>query len=168
MILGLSLETSTFLHVAISVLGLVSGVFVVLGLFNADPRPGWTAIFLVTTILTTATGFLFPIRGITPALATGLISTPVLIVALFALYVRRLQGAWRWIYVVTAVAAFYLNVAALIAQAFLKVPSLHRLAPTGAEPPFLIAQTAGLVAFLILGTLAVTRFHPRIGRMAIT
>ena len=95
-------------------------------------------------------------------------STPVLVVALFALYVRRLEGAWRWIYVVTAVAAFYLNVVALIAQAFLKIPNLHALAPTGSEPAFLIAQTAGLVVFIILGTLAVMRFHPRLERMAIT
>jgi hypothetical protein len=58
-----------------------------------------------TTLLTSLTGFLFPISAFTPALATGLLSTVVLAFALLALYVFRLANAWRPIYVVTAVAA---------------------------------------------------------------
>jgi hypothetical protein len=90
------------------------------------------------------------------------------LIALFALYVRRIQGRWRWVYVVTAVGALYLNVVALIAQAFLKVPSLNALAPTGAELAFLIAQTIGLIVFTVLGAISVMRFHPHLERMAIT
>ena len=168
MILGLSLQTFTFLHVAISVLALVSGAFVVMGLLNSDPRPGWTAIFLITTILTSVTGFLFPIQALTPALVTGLISTPVLLMALFALYIRRLEGGWRWVYVVTAIAALYLNVVALIAQAFLKVSTLQALAPTGSEPPFLGAQIVALLVFILLGARAVRRFRPHLERVALT
>jgi hypothetical protein len=160
MTLGLSLQTFTILHVAISVLGLVSGFVVLAALLGNTSKPGWTAVFLVTTVLTTVSGFMFPITTLTPALVTGLISSPILAIALFAIYVKRLDGSWRWIYVVAAVGALYFNVVALIAQAFLKVPALKALAPTGGEPPFLIAQVIGLVIFLILGTLAVRRFRP--------
>ena len=168
MIIGLSLQTFTALHVVISVVGLSAGAIVLYGLLTADPRPAWTAIFLISTVLTTATGFLFPINGLTPALVTGILSTPLLLIALFALYGRRVEGSWRWVYVVTAVASLYLNVVALIAQGFLKVPALHALAPTGSEPAFLIAQSAGLIVFVALGVLAVMRFHPHLRRLALT
>lgn len=167
MILGMSLQTFTILHVVISVLGLVSGFIILAALLGNTAKPGWTAVFLVTTVLTTVTGFLFPITALTPALVTGLISSPILAVALFALYIKKLDGSWRWIYVMTAVAALYFNVVALIAQSFLKVSVLKTLAPTGGEPPFLIAQVIGLVIFLVLGTLAMRRFRPY-GHLAMT
>ncbi len=121
---------------------------------------GWTALFLLTTVLTSASGLLFPISHFTPALGTGAVSLVVLAVALVALYGRNLAGAWRWVYVVTAVAALYLNVLVVIVQAFLKVPSLHPLAPNGNEPPFLIAQGAALALFVVLGIVALIRFRP--------
>ena len=160
MILGLSIPTFTVLHVIISLIAVVSGLVVVFGMLGGQRLPGWTALFLLMTVLTSATGSLFPIKGFTPALGTGVVSLVVLAVALIALYGKHLFGAWRWIYVITAIAALYFNVLVLIVQAFLKVPFLHPLAPNGNEPPFLIAQGAALVLFVILGIAAVLRFRP--------
>lgn len=160
MILGLSIAAFTILHVLISLVAIVSGIVVVIGMLRAERLGGWTALFLVFTLLTSLTGFLFPIKGFTPALGTGLISSVILLLALWALYGGHLNGAWRWIYVVCAVTALYFNVLVLIVQAFLKVPPLHSLAPNGSEPPFLVAQTIALAVFVVLGFLAVRRFHP--------
>ena len=104
MILGLSVANFTLLHVIISLIAIVSGLVVLFGMLGSRRLPGWTALFLLTTILTSVTGFLFPIKGFTPALAVSVISLLVLLIALIALYGKHLTGAWRWIYVVTAVA----------------------------------------------------------------
>ena len=160
MILGLSTSTFTILHVIISLIAIVSGLVVAFAMAGGSKPAGWTALFLLATLLTSATGFLFPISKFTPALGTGIIASAVLVVALVALYAKHLAGAWRWIFVVTAIASLYLNVFVLIVQAFLKVPFLYRLAPNGNEPAFLIAQTATLLFFLALGTVAVNRFRP--------
>ncbi|MGB8640295.1 MAG: hypothetical protein WCD30_19465, partial [Pseudolabrys sp.] len=122
--------------------------------------PGWTALFLATTVLTSVTGFMFPINGLTPAIVVGVISIVILAIALMALYVKHLSGAWRWIYVTTALAALYFNVFVLIVQSFQKVPALQKLAPTQSEPPFSVTQGVVLVAFLVLGTMAARRFRP--------
>ena len=160
MIAGLSTENFTILHVVISLSAIVSGLVVLVGMLQARRLDGWTALFLLTAILTSVTGFMFPIGGLTPAIVFGLISIVILAIALAALYLKRLAGAWRWIYVVTALVALYLNVFVLIVQSFQKVPVLQKLAPTQSEPPFSIAQGVVLVAFLILGTMAVRRFRP--------
>lgn len=160
MILGISTATFTTLHVMISLIAILSGLIVVIGMIGAKRLPGWTALFLVTTILTSATGFLFPIKGLTPALVVGATSLLLLLLALIALYSKHLSGRWRWIYVVTATTVLWFNVVVLIVQSFQKVPSLKILAPTQSEPPFLVAQTAALVLFVLLGFLAVVRFRP--------
>jgi hypothetical protein len=160
MIAGLSIENFTILHTAISLIGIVSGLVVLVGMLRARRLPGWTALFLATTVLTSVTGFMFPINGLTPAIVVGVISIVILAIALMALYVKHLSGAWRWIYVVTALTALYFNVFVLIVQSFQKVPVLQKLAQTQSESPFLIAQGVTLVAFLILGTLAARRFRP--------
>jgi hypothetical protein len=160
MIAGLSIENFTILHTAISLVAIASGLIVLAGMFRARSLPGWTALFLVTTVLTSVTGFMFPINGLTPAIVFGVISIVILAIALMALYVKHLSGVWRWIYVTTALAALYLNVFVLIVQSFQKVPALQKLAPAQSEPPFLIAQGAALIAFLIFGTLAARRFQP--------
>jgi hypothetical protein len=129
-------------------------------MLRARRLPGWTAVFLVTTILTSVTGFMFPINGLTPAIVFGLISIVILVIALAALYLKHLSGAWRWIYVTTALVALYLNVFVLIVQSFQKLPALQKLAPTQSEPPFLIAQAVALIAFLILGAMAARKFRP--------
>jgi phosphoglycerol transferase MdoB-like AlkP superfamily enzyme len=160
MIIGLSIHNFTLLHVAISLVAIASGVIVLFGMLGAHRLPGWTMLFLVTTILTSVTGFMFPINGFTPGLGVGIISLVILAIALLALYSKRLAGAWRWIYVVTAVAALWFNVFVLIAQSFQKIAALHALAPTQAEPPFLIAQGVTLAAFLVLGIMAALKFRP--------
>ena len=160
MIAGLSIENFTILHVAISLIAIVSGLVVLFGMLGARRLPSWTALFLVTTILTSVTGFMFPINGLTPAIAVGVISIVILAIALMALYVKHLSGAWRWIYVTTALAALYFNVFVLIVQSFQKVPALQKLAPTQSEPPFSVTQGVVLVAFLVLGTMAARRFRP--------
>ena len=160
MIAGLSIENFTILHTAISLIAIASGLIVLAGMLRARRLPGWTAVFLVTTILTSVTGFMFPISGLTPAIVFGLISIVILAIALAALYLKHLSGAWRWIYVTTALMALYLNVFVLIVQSFQKLPALQKLAPTQSEPPFLIAQAVALIAFLILGAMAARKFRP--------
>jgi len=160
MILGMSFETFTQLHTGISLVAIVTGLIALAAMLRGR-APDWiTHVFLATTALTTITGFLFPISVFTPALGTGIVSTALLIPALAGLYAFHLKGAWRWIYATTAVAALYLNCFVLVVQSFQKVPALFELAPTQSEPPFVIAQSVVLVAFLVLGYLAVKRFHP--------
>ena len=106
------------------------------------------------------TGFFFPFHGITPGLTGGIISLVVLAIAIFARYPRKLAGAWRWLYVITAMIALYLNVFALIAQLFQNVAAVKALAPTLSEPPFLVAQLLALIVFVVLGILAAIKFRP--------
>ena len=158
--LGLSLSTFTTVHVVISLIGIASGLVVLWGMLGSQRMPGLTAIFLLTTVLTSVTGFMFPFNGLLPSHIVGGISLVVLAVALIALYAFRLRGAWRWVYVVTAVVALYFNVFVGVAQAFQKFAVLQRLAPSQSDPPFIVAQTVVLALFLWLGYLAVRRFHP--------
>ena len=160
MILGMSIETFTQVHVVISLVGIVTGLVVLRGMLASRDAPGWTAIFLLTTVLTSVTGFFFPRDHILPSHVVGVISLAVLAVALVALYAQRLRGRWRGLYAGGAVLALYLNVFVLVVQAFMKVPFLNRLAPTQSEPPFAIAQVVVLAIFGVLGVRAVRRFHP--------
>ena len=160
MIVGLSIENFIILHVAISLVAIVSGLVVLAGMLQARRLPGWTTLFLVTTILTSVTGFMFPIAGLTPAIIVGLISVVLLAIAVAALYLKRMNGAWRWIYVTTAVLSLYFNVFVLIVQSFQKVPALQKLAPTQSEPPFQIVQGVALAVFVISGIVAMRRFRP--------
>src|SRR3984957_5644315 len=148
--------------VALSLIGIVSGLVVLYGLLTGRPFGGWTALFLATTILTSVTGFPLPPFGFDPPRAVGVISLVLLALAVAALYVFRLAGAWRWVYVGSAIAALYLNVFVGVAQAFQKLPFLQPLAPTQSEPPFLVTQVAVLVIFVALGILAAIRFHPEL------
>jgi hypothetical protein len=154
------LSTFTQVHVVISLIGIVAGLIVAYGLLTAKRLDRWTALFLLATVATTVTGFFFPFHGFTPAIVVGIVSTVVLAVAILARYGRKLAGAWRWIYVVTALLALYFNVFVLIVQLFQKVPTLKALAPTQSEPPFQIAQLVTLVLFVVLTILAVRRFRP--------
>ena len=157
--LGLSFETFVLLHTLISIIAIVTGLIALVGMLRGA-APDWvTHVFLATTALTTITGFMFPITTFTPALGTGIVST-MLIPAFAGLYAFHLAGAWRWIYVTTAVAALWLNCFVLVVQSFQKLPELAVLAPTQSEPPFLIVQGALLAAFVWAGWRAVQRFHP--------
>jgi hypothetical protein len=158
--LGLSLSAFTMVHVVISLIGIATGLLVLWGMLGSQRMGGLTAVFLITTVLTSVTGFMFPFNGLLPSHVVGAISLVVLAVALIALYLFRLEGAWRWIYVVTAVIALYFNVFVGVVQAFQKFAVLHALAPTQSEPPFAIAQLIVLALFIWLGYLAVRRFRP--------
>jgi len=160
MILGMSTSTFTLVHVVLSLIGIVSGLVVLFGMLEARRLEGWTALFLATTVLTSATGFPLPHDHLLPSDIVGIISLVVLAAAILALYAFRLAGSWRWVYVVGAVLALYLNVFVLVAQAFQKLPFLHPLAPTQSEPPFVVAQLVVMAIFIVLGALAVRRFHP--------
>jgi hypothetical protein len=165
MILGLSLSTFVLVHVIISLVGIVAGFVVMFGLLASNRAPGWTASFLLLTILTSATGFLIPpllFDKLLPSHVVGILSLAMLAIACFALYSQKLSGAWRWIYVVTAMVSLYLNVFVLVIQSFLKIGPLHALAPSvpPSEPPFAVAQGIVLVFFVIVVIGAIRRFRP--------
>jgi hypothetical protein len=151
--------TLTKIHVVISLIGILTGVVVLIGLISGRRLNGWTAWFLASTAATSVIGFFFPFHGVTPGIILGIISLLLLALAIFARYFRRFVGAWRSIYVVTAMIALYLNVFVLIAQLFQKVPSLKALAPTQTDPPFLAAQLSTLLIFVLLTIAATIRFR---------
>ena len=157
MIFGMT--TFTFVHVVLSLIGIFSGFIVTFGLFAAKRLDGWTAIFLVSTVATSVTGFLFPFRRFLPSHGVGIVSLLVLAVAVLARYAFHFTGAWRRTYVVSAMIALYLNVFVVIAQAFQKVPALKAMAPTQSEPPFLITQLVVMVLFVVLTIAAARRFR---------
>ncbi len=159
MILGMSTATYTSLHVLISLIGIGSGLVVMSGFLTGKRLEGLTAIFLITTVLTSVSGFGFPFDHLLPSHKVGIISLIVLAIAIAALYMFHLAGAWRWIYVISAATALYLNVFVLVFQAFEKVPALKALAPTQKEPPFLLAQLVVLIVYLGFTILAAKKFH---------
>jgi hypothetical protein len=155
MILGMSLRTFTYLHVYISLIAIGAGFIVVYGMIAARRFPLLTNIFLYMTVLTSLTGFLFPFKGVTPAIVLGILSLIVLAVAIIA----RRRG-WRGTYVISAILALYFNFFVFIVQSFQKIPSLHALAPTQSELPFKLAQFMTLVVVIALTTLAFRKFRP--------
>ncbi|HEX2818513.1 MAG TPA: hypothetical protein VHN39_19120 [Phenylobacterium sp.] len=160
MILGLSVGAYTTLHVIISIVAILSGLVVLLAMDGNRRLPALTALFLATTVLTSVGGFFFHSKMIGPPHIVGVISLVDLAIALAALYLGKLAGAWRPVYVITATIALYLNFFVLVVQAFAKVPALNALAPKGTEPPFVAAQGATLVVFVILGYLALRKYRP--------
>src|ERR1700726_3715616 len=162
MILGMSLATFTIVHVIVSLIGIVAGIIVMFGLLGSNRRSGLTAIFLLFTILTSVTGFLFPFEHLLPSHVIGILSLVLLAIACIALYAMNLSGAWRWIYVVTAMISLYLNVFVLVIQSFLKIPALTALAPGNppSGPVFAVVQGIVLVFFALVIIGAVRRFRP--------
>jgi hypothetical protein len=160
MILGMSLSTYTTVHVILSLIAIFTGFIVVFGLFASKKMGGMTAIFLLTAILTSAGGFLFPNDHITPGIIIGIVCLVVILIAIIARYALHLSGASRGIYAVSAVFTLYFNFFVLVAQGFAKVSYLHSLAPTQKEPPFFIAQGIALVLFIVFAVTAVKKFHP--------
>lgn len=155
--------TFVLVHTVLSLIGIATGLVALFGLLRNNPLNGWTLVFIVTTVATTLTGFLFPFGVFTPAIGTGIVSSLVLAPTILARYAFDLAGRWRWIYVVGAVVSLYLNCFVAVVQAFLKVPALHALAPQGTEPAFVLTQGLVLVLFVIAGVIAVRRFHPGSG-----
>jgi hypothetical protein len=158
-------ETLLYIHVVLSLIGIASGLAMLYGLLNGNASGGWTALFLLTTILTGVTGFPLDPPGFDPARKVGVILLVLLTAAVISRYLFNLIGAWRWVYVISAVAALYLNVFVGVVQAFQKTPFLKALAPTQDEAPFniqafQITQAAVLAIFVILAIVALVRFHP--------
>jgi hypothetical protein len=162
MILGLSLLTFVTVHVIISLIGILAGFIVMSGMLGSNRMPGWTALFLLTTILTSLTGFGFPFTALLPSHIIGILSLVLLAVACLALYGMKLSGAWRWIYAVTAMIALYFNIFVLIIQGFLKIPALTALAPGNppSGPAFAVVQGLVLLFFVLVIIGAVRRFRP--------
>jgi hypothetical protein len=160
MVLGMSLASFTVLHLIISMIAIALGLVVAGGMLASNKPPGWTAWFLVLTILTSATGFLFPFTKVTPAHIVSVISLVLLAIAVYALYGKGLAGIWRSVYVVTAMLALWFNVFVLIVQSFQKVALLNVYAPTGSEPPFAITQGVVLIFFVWIIWLGIKRFRP--------
>ena len=162
MVLGMSLATFTLLHVIISLIAIVAGLVVMFGMLGSQPQPGLTAIFLLFTILTSVTGFLFPFTQLLPSHMIGILSLVLLAIACVALYVMKLSGPWRWIYVLTALISLYFNVFVLVIQSFLKIPALTRggagqsagRAGVRGRP----GRRAGVLVLMIIG--AWRRFKP--------
>lgn len=149
-----------FVHVLISLIGIVTGLIVLFGMPNNDRMNGMTLVFLLFTAATTITGFILPLSGLTPPVILGIISLVVLVPTFAARYAFGMRGAWRWVYILGATIALYLNFFVLVVQSFLKIPVLNALAPTGSEPPFAIVQGVVLLFFFVTGYLAVKRFRP--------
>jgi hypothetical protein len=159
-----AIATLTFVHIVISLIGLASGFVVLWGLLSRQRLERWTALFLATTIVTSLTGFLFPVDHVTPGHVLGVISLALLATAVVARYGRQLDGGWHPAYVASAVAAQYLNFLVLVVQMFQKVPALKALAPTQTEPAFAFTQLITLAVFVALGVVAVRRFKNGIDR----
>ena len=166
MILGMSYATFTTIHVIISLIAIAAGLPIAVQLVGGRQSGPLAAFFLVMTVLTSATGFPLPPFGLDPPRIVGILSLILLALAIAGLYLFNLRGSWRWVYVVTATMALYLNCFVAVTQTFQKVPFFNALAPTQAEPPFLIAQVVLLGIFVAIGFVAVRRFHAPAGGAA--
>jgi hypothetical protein len=162
MVLGMSLATFTLVHVVISLIAIVAGLIVMYGLLVSNRTPGLTGVFLLFTILTNATGFPFPFEGFKPSYAIAILSLVLLAIACIALYGMKLAGAWRWIYLVTAMLSLYFNVFVLVIQSFLKIPALTALAPGNppSGPVFAAVQGIVLLFFIYVIVRLVRRYRP--------
>ena len=160
------LQIYTIIHTLISLVAIFTGFVVVFGMLTDKRLDGWTKWFLITTVLTSVTGFFFPFHGFTPAIGLGIISLPFLALTIFARYPKHLAGPWRWIYVIGAVICLYFNLFVLVVQSFEKVPALHAIAPTQTEPPFKLTQLVALLVSALLAIIAAIRFHPEPAHVA--
>jgi hypothetical protein len=167
MVLGLSLAAFTQLHTIISLIAIATGLIAMVAFARGSWAGGMMHIFVWTTVATTATGFLFPFNGFTPAIGVGLVSSVVLAVLLFVLYKSKLQGGARTVFAVTAAISLYFNLFVLVVQSFLKIPALHALAPLGTEPPFAAAQGVVLIASIALGYFSVKAARRRTPVLAV-
>lgn len=158
--MALYVSLLTIVHTVLSFIAIGLGIGAVARLLGTGYSPRWTGYFFVTAAAVTLTGFIFPFTGVTPAFATGIVSTAILLAWMLARFRFRLAGAWRWVYALSIVASLYLMIFVTIAQAFHKIPFLRMLAPTQSEAPFAIAQAVALVLFVVIGASALRRFRP--------
>ena len=164
MILGMSIATFTLVHTVLSLVGIVAGLVTAGAIATGTRLDRWAAVFLVTTVLTSVTGFGFPFDKLLPSHIVGIVSLVVLLAVIVADYVKHLAGTWRTIYAVGVVLATYLNTFVLVAQLFKRIPVLYLLAPTQSEPPFALTQGLVVLLFVWLGVGAVRGARPGVGR----
>jgi hypothetical protein len=153
------ITTFTLIHTLISLVAIVAGLVVVGGLMSGARLDGWTGLFLVTTALTSITGFGFPFVRLLPGHIIGILSLILLVPVILARYRKRLEGVWRGVYVVGSVLVLYLNVFILVDQLFKRIPALIVLAPTHKEPPYGLTQVLVLALFVALGVGAFKLFR---------
>jgi hypothetical protein len=153
------------LHVVICFVALLAGALVLIALCRAQRQPTWEAVLLLSTVLISLTGFALPSPPGTPtpdpARILGAMELVLVAIAALALYVGHLVRVWRGAYITTIVLIVYFNAFVAVTQAFLKIGFLHGLAPTGKEPPFLIAQVLTLALFVVIGVAAFKRYRGR-------
>jgi hypothetical protein len=150
MILGMSTQMFTLLHVILSLAGIGAGLIMIFALAGNKFSRGLHVFFVSTTALTSITGFLFPFHGVTPGIVLGILSLIALLLVDIALYGGKLNGGWRGTYVIGVALAEWFNVFVLFAQLFAKVPALKAIAPTQSSPAFGVTQLVVLVAFLVI------------------
>ena len=85
------------IHVALSLLGIVAGLAAMIAMSQGKLPGTLTAVFLGSLVLTSATGFPLPPFGLDPPRIVGIVSLVMLALAITALYLFHLAGAWRWI-----------------------------------------------------------------------
>src|SRR3954465_5808443 len=157
----MNIITLTLVHTIISIVAITAGLVVVGGLIAGMRIDGWTGVFLVTTALTSITGFFFPLTPFMASQWIGVISLVILPFMIAARYWKHLQGGWRGTYVVGTVLTLYLNFFVLLVQLFRRIPALLVSAPKQTEPPFVVTQLLVLALFAWLGVAAFRRFRPR-------
>jgi hypothetical protein len=150
-------------HLVVCFIALLAGALVLIALCRGRHQPTWASVLLLSTALVSLTGFALPSPPGTPtpdpARIVGVIELVLVLIAALALYVYHLARFWRAVYIVTITLAVYFNVFVTVVQAFMKIGFLHALAPTGKEPPFLIAQLLALGLLIMIGVTAFRRFH---------
>jgi hypothetical protein len=158
----MNIITLTLVHTIISIVAITAGLVVVGGLIAGMRIDGWTGIFLVTSALTSITGFFFPFTNLTGSQWIGIISLVILPFVITARYWTHFRGGWRGTYVVGTVLVLYLNFFVLMVQLFRRIPALLVAAPKQTEPPFVVSQLLVLALFAWLGFAAFRRFRPEV------
>ncbi len=148
------------IHVVISLIAIISGVVVAQGFLTGNRHNRSTLVYMLTTVLTSLTGFLFPFHGVTPAIIVGTVCLLIFIPTALARYGFHLAGIWRPVFVIGALVLLFFNCLVLIVQSFQKIPVLNALAPNGNEPPILVAQAVLLLVILFVGFFSLRRFRP--------
>lgn len=148
------LSAITIFHTAVSLLAILVGVLAMAQLLRPGTAPWSVSWFFWTAVVTSATGFLFPLQSVTPAVIVGIVALLVLLAVFVAAQRSDRSALARHVYAAGLVASLYLLVFVGIVQAFQKVGVLNRFAPTGTELPFAATQLVTLLLFIGLGIVA--------------
>jgi hypothetical protein len=161
MVLSISAETYTFLHVMIGLVGIGLGLVVMFRILTGRRLYRLPPLFFVATLTAILTGFGFPQTCLLPTHIIGILSIVVLAVTIPACCVFHREGVWRDVFVIGSATTLYLSIFVFLMKVLLKFPALHALAPTQRQkcPPFLISQFIILALFVAVTNLAIKKFH---------